>query len=92
MRGRDEVVKYMKKNSVQVAMYYPTPVHQQPVYADKKISMPVSKLMAGQVMSLPMHPWLQESKQKVVIDTLVKALDELKVKKSPNGDTSPIQR
>ena len=69
---RDGVQERMRAAGVPTAVHYPRPLHQQPAYqglCDPK-PMPVSELLARQVISLPMSANLTESH----IDAVVKAL------------------
>jgi len=38
------------------AIYYPTPIHEQPAYDDVDASCPVAERAADEVLSLPVHP------------------------------------
>ncbi len=72
---RDGVQERMKKAGVPTAVHYPKPLHQQPAYAalcDRK-PMPVSELLARQVISLPMSADLSETHIDVVVAALVTA-------------------
>ncbi len=83
VRERDAVLRAMKERGVGVAVYYPVCCHQQPVFAKMKVSMPVAESLATQVLALPMHPWLSPKTQGVVVDSLVKCLDEIGVREPP---------
>jgi dTDP-4-amino-4,6-dideoxygalactose transaminase len=55
------------------AVYYKTPMHQQPVFADMgygKGSLPVSEKLSHEVFSLPMHPYLDEATIDRITSTL----------------------
>ena len=72
---RDGVQERMKKAGVPTAVHYPKPLHQQPAYValcDRK-PMPVSELLARQVISLPMSADLSETHIDVVVAALVTA-------------------
>ena len=58
---RDELVKHLKTNDIQVGIHYPMPVHLQPAYKGKihtALNMSVSEKLGGGVLSLPMYPEL----------------------------------
>jgi dTDP-4-amino-4,6-dideoxygalactose transaminase len=60
----------LKTAGVPTAIYYPKPLHQQTAYrvypvATKKLA--VSEQLAGQVVSLPMHPYLDEQTQDRIV-------------------------
>jgi len=72
---RDGVQERMKRAGVPTAVHYPKPLHQQPAYealCDRK-PMPVSELLARQVISLPMSADLSETHIDVVVAALVTA-------------------
>ena len=60
-KDRDRVSERLRELGVGTAIHYPIPVHKQPLYIDLgygSTSLPVSERMAGQVLSLPVHPGL----------------------------------
>jgi dTDP-4-amino-4,6-dideoxygalactose transaminase len=70
---RDRVVAALKAQGVPTAVYYAKPLHQQTAYRRYPVAgngLPVSDKLAGEVLSLPMHPYLGEELQ----DRIVKAL------------------
>lgn len=72
---RDEVVEQLKKEGVPAAIYYPTCFHEQPVFNDLGYrwgDFPESELASREVFSIPMHPFLTEEDQDLVVDTLKK--------------------
>ncbi len=74
---RDRVRQYLADHGVSSMVYYPLPLHRQPVYADLGYgpgSLPHSELAAQQVLSLPMFPELAEADQDRVCSTLKDAL------------------
>lgn len=56
---RDDLQAYLEDEDVDTAVYYPTPIHQQPAY-DRDESYPVAETLAEQVLSIPVHPDLEE--------------------------------
>jgi UDP-2-acetamido-2-deoxy-ribo-hexuluronate aminotransferase len=70
---RDHVVRQLKERGVPTAVYYPKCLHQQPVFASLGHGpgkFPVAEQAAREVLSLPMHPFLSESDQDIVVDAL----------------------
>lgn len=58
---RDRVAAALKAEGIPTAMYYPKPVHQQAAYRAYPVAgngLPVAERLAGEVLSLPMHPYL----------------------------------
>ena len=63
---RDSVISACKQAGVPTAIYYPTPVSQQTAYRHFPLGpegVPVSERLARQVVSLPMHPYLDPATQ-----------------------------
>lgn len=55
---RDALSSHLAECGVDSGVYYPTPIHQQPAYADVEASAPVAERAAERVLSLPVHPQL----------------------------------
>jgi dTDP-4-amino-4,6-dideoxygalactose transaminase len=66
---RDGLAAHLKSAGVPTAVYYPIPIHRQGVYSGYPApgGLPVTDALAGQVLSLPMHPYLQPDAQDQVI-------------------------
>ncbi len=70
--NRDQVCKKLNIAGIPTAVHYPVPLHKQPVF-DTGQDIPVSEAIAKRVMSLPMHPYLDEKTQDNVIKELKNA-------------------
>jgi perosamine synthetase len=46
---------------VQTGVYYPVPIHLQEAYSEVSASLPVAERAADRVLSLPVHPGLDEA-------------------------------
>ncbi len=60
---RDKLKKFLNENGIPSMIYYPLPLHRQPVFAPycrHGISLPVAEMICGEVLSLPMHTELTE--------------------------------
>ncbi|QKY21956.1 DegT/DnrJ/EryC1/StrS family aminotransferase (plasmid) [Halolamina sp. CBA1230] len=55
---RDALADHLEERGVASAVYYPTPIHEQPAYADYDADLPVAERAADRVLSLPVHPGL----------------------------------
>jgi len=55
---RDSVAGALEGAGVASQIYYPIPIHQLPVYADRKVSLPITEAAAQEVLSLPIFPEL----------------------------------
>lgn len=75
---RTQVQERLKQAGVPTAVYYPVTLGDQPAYAACPRAgggTPVSAALAGDVLSLPMHPYLDESTQARIADALKDALN-----------------
>ncbi len=69
---RASVERELKAAGIPTAVHYPVSLHQQPAYAHlfPGASFPVSEGLAREVLSLPMHPYLDEPTQRRVVDAV----------------------
>jgi UDP-2-acetamido-2-deoxy-ribo-hexuluronate aminotransferase len=73
VQSRDEVQAKLKETGIPTAVHYPTPLHLQEAFAYlgyKEGDFPVSELVSGEIMSLPMNPYLDDDE----ISHITKAL------------------
>jgi len=76
---REAVADFLKARGVPTAVYYPKCLHQQPAFAPLGYGVgdfPHSEQAARDVLSLPMHPFLTEQDQDLVITGLRSAVEE----------------
>lgn len=71
---RDAVAATLREQGIATMIYYPVPQNRLPVYADLNASCPVSDRLAGEVLSLPIWPQLDEATITHVADALARAL------------------
>ena len=74
---RDDLAAALQKEGVPTAVYYRIPMHRQPAYAHYPAAgngLPVCEKLAGEVISLPMHPYLDDAAQERVIAAVRRAL------------------
>jgi len=67
----------MKQEGVPSAVYYAKPLHRQDAYSHHGIAggkLPVTDMLSECVLSLPMHPYLDEETQDRVVAALIGAL------------------
>jgi len=71
---RDAIMKKLTENEIACAIYYPIPLHKQPVFAEqyKSVSLPVSERVAEKCMALPIHPELTNQQIDQIV-TLIKS-------------------
>jgi dTDP-4-amino-4,6-dideoxygalactose transaminase len=74
---RDRVAARLKACGIPTAVYYAKPLHRQTAYRDYPVAgngLPVSERLAGEVLSLPMHPYLDAQAQIRIADALRRSL------------------
>jgi perosamine synthetase len=70
-RDRDAAIKHLGDAGVGTGVFYPVPVHKQGYMRDLvgDMTLPVSERLAGEVLSLPVHPHLtQDDLEKIVTE------------------------
>lgn len=68
---REQLRQRLEQAGVQSGIYYPVPLHLQPVFARyASVSLPASEKASKEVLSLPVHPGLSKSD----MDTICAAL------------------
>lgn len=73
VEARDELHRVLSDGKIGSAVYYPVPLHLQPIYASlghKVGDFPHSEHAANQVLSLPMYPELRDDQIARVTDAI----------------------
>lgn len=74
---RDKVIAHLTEKKIPNMIYYPTPQHalpvfaQEPTYGEKFVN---ADDYCARTLSLPMHPYLEEAEQQTIIDAVLEAL------------------
>jgi dTDP-4-amino-4,6-dideoxygalactose transaminase len=74
---RDKLAADLKAQGIPTAIYYTKPLHKQPAYRDYPAAdggVPVSEQLSGEVISLPMHAYLEQPDQDRIIGAVGKSL------------------
>jgi dTDP-4-amino-4,6-dideoxygalactose transaminase len=74
---RDGLAAALKAQGIPTAVHYPVPLHRQQPYQHFPIALggaPVSERLAEEVISLPMHAYLDETTQDRIIEAVRRAL------------------
>jgi dTDP-4-amino-4,6-dideoxygalactose transaminase len=74
---RDALAAALRAQNIPTAQYYPTPVHRQGAYTGYPIAdggLPVTEKLSGEVISLPMHAYLDEPTQDRIVAAVRRAL------------------
>lgn len=70
VQNRDAVQKTLAAAGIPTAVHYPLPLNRQPAIADPSALLPHGDKAAGEVMSLPMHPYMTEADHAQVVAAL----------------------
>ena len=57
---RDAIREKLAKEGIASSIFYPMPLHKQPAY-DADVRLPVSEKLSAEVLSLPIHPLLDDA-------------------------------
>lgn len=74
---RDKVLAHLSEKKIPNMIYYPTPQHALPVFDNEPTygeEFKVANDYCARTLSLPMHPYLEEAEQQIVIDAVLEAL------------------
>jgi perosamine synthetase len=73
--SRDDLAASLKQKGIMTGIHYPIPIHKQPLYRDLgyDVHLPVSERAATEVLSLPVHPRLNDQDLKNIVDSLKEA-------------------
>jgi dTDP-4-amino-4,6-dideoxygalactose transaminase len=77
--NRDAVAARLKAAGIPTAIYYPKPLHQQTAYRHYPMApsgLKNSEMLAQTVLSLPMHPYLDDASQDRIIREVVAAVTQ----------------
>ena len=66
LKNREQVIAKLQEQGIPTAVHYPIPLNKQPAVASDAV-LPIGDLIAEEVMSLPMHPYL--SKEQIALVT-----------------------
>jgi dTDP-4-amino-4,6-dideoxygalactose transaminase len=79
LKHRDAVATALMTRQVPTAVHYPKPLHLQSAYLGfprPSGGLPVAERLAGEVLSLPMHPYLEPLVQERIISAVRDAIRE----------------
>lgn len=72
---REKLQKDLNDQGIASAVYYATPLNRQPAYAHyPSVPTPVSDGLSKRVLSLPMHPYLDEAAQDRIVAAVIKSV------------------
>ena len=77
---RNKIVKYLSEKNIPNMIYYPTPQHQLPVFAEENAYGECFENAidyCSRTFSLPMHPYLESEEQEEVIKAVLEVISEV---------------
>jgi len=76
--NRDDLARMLTERGVEVGIYYPRPVHKQPLY--KKLGYeeryPISEKLSEEVLSLPVHPGVRKGDLEMMVEIIHECIEE----------------
>jgi UDP-2-acetamido-2-deoxy-ribo-hexuluronate aminotransferase len=72
VENRDGLIQHLTANGIPTAVHYPIPLHKQPIFVHNYHGqdLSVSEKIASKVVSIPMHPYLDEVTQDKVVSAI----------------------
>lgn len=64
--NREGLQNKLKESAIPTAVHYPIPLNKQPAVADADALLPVGDKVASKVVSMPIHPYLNDSEIKKI--------------------------
>ncbi len=74
VQNRKAVQDRLTENGIPTMVHYPLPLNKQPAVEDLSVTLPQGDRAANEVLSLPMHPYLDEGSIDQVADALKAAV------------------
>ena len=74
VKDREQIQNNLKEAGIPTAVHYPIPLNKQPAVADASALLPIGDEVAEEVMSLPMHPYMEKDDVNKVAQALVALL------------------
>lgn len=74
VENRSDIQKKLSELGIPTAVHYPVPLHLQPVFAGlglREGNFPISEAVGKKVMSLPMHPYIDEDSMRYIVSLIV---------------------
>lgn len=76
---RDDVQARLKVKNIPTAIHYPIPLHKQPVFSHLNVDCSVAESVSQRVLSLPMHPYLEDEHIKMTAEEVLMSVTSSRV-------------
>ena len=76
-KQRDGLIRALGAKGIPAQVYYPRPLHHQPAYTSYPIAttgLAVAERLPGEVLSLPMHPYLSDAVSDSIAEAIAQAM------------------
>jgi len=75
-KDRNKLQQYLSRKGIQTLIHYPIPVHKQKAYLNLgfNVDLPVTERICNEILSLPMHPWLNNDEILSVVEGVKNAI------------------
>ncbi|ADP19581.1 pleiotropic regulatory protein [Achromobacter xylosoxidans A8] len=73
--NRAALQEHLKAQGIPTAVHYPIPLNKQPAVRDDSANLPIGDHLAEQVMSLPMHPYLEPDVQQQIVRAVAQGIE-----------------
>ena len=71
--NRDHLAASLKGKGIATGLYYPIPLHKQPC-VHSKVKLPVTEKIVDEIISLPIHPQLNDNEVEYICDKIKEGL------------------
>ncbi|NBW12060.1 MAG: DegT/DnrJ/EryC1/StrS family aminotransferase [Caulobacteraceae bacterium] len=69
---RDNLISYLKNNNIESGIHYPIPIELMPMYKNLNFNNENTRQFSNQILSLPIHPFMNETEVEYICDILNK--------------------
>jgi len=64
--SRDQLAEILREKGIGTAVHYPIPLHKQPVFGECAGHCPMAEKLAGEVLSIPVHPLVTDDEREYI--------------------------
>jgi perosamine synthetase len=77
---RNELKDFLAKKNISTAVYYPMPIHKQPMYKKfNKQKLDITEKLSSEILSLPIYPTMKDSEINYVVTNINKFFQNRKL-------------
>lgn len=78
--NREVIQNVFKEAKIETGIHYPVPLHIQPALQEmySGLSLPVTERLAGEIISIPLHPYLTDQEVSEIINLFIKTAEVAK--------------